>query len=650
MKRFIRSRFALSALVLALPICALADVSGTITLSANSRLNLDSGAAASSGGDVLWSGSILTPQASAKAFIIPGTSSLTGINKTLLDAFKLLATNSAIPSASLTVNTVFAVFTNGGNSAAVLVTANSGNGSITLQFATFGTTSGGGGGGPSISRVTNNSSDIPSGFPNSGISQGALFKVVGSNLADDGDATLHDSQATGGLPTTLNKAQVTVTVGTTTVNVALYYATPNQIDGVMPSTMPAGPGTLTVTHNGAASTAFNITVVVAAPGITTYNNGTTIVAQDFARPTDPFGGLVTFQKSATPGGVITVWGSGFGATSDSDTAYTGTPHAVSATYSIYIGGVQVTNVGYAGRSQYPGVHIFVLTIPQTVPTGCYVPFAVVTGNIVSNVATLPIRAGGGACQDPQLGTNGDQLTNLSSAAKTGYVLVSQATVPGTGVSNNAVAFFQQTSGVSAPGGGGVVSIGGCILAQSLSGGSTPTVTALNAGTITVTGPSGPPVTLQSASQVPGLYFGTLSSIPSTGGAFVFSGTAGSQVGAFTATVNFPNPLMTWTNQSAAAGVNRGQGLPITWSGGTPGSFVIITGTSVNGTASGTYTCYAPQSAGSFTVPSYILLGLPAGTGSTQVTNSTNLTTFSASGIDFGGALGNVSIQVNTNFN
>jgi len=46
--------------------------------------------------------------------------------------------------------------------------------------------------------------------------------------------------------------------------------------------------------------------------------------------------------------------------------------------------------------------------------------------------------------------------------------------------------------------------------------------------------------------LPGFYSGTLASIPSTGGAFVFNGTAGSQVGAFTATVTFPNPLLAWT--------------------------------------------------------------------------------------------------------
>jgi hypothetical protein len=45
-----------------------------------------------------------------------------------------------------------------------------------------------------------------------------------------------------------------------------------------------------------------------------------------------------------------------------------------------------------------------------------------------------------------------------------------------------------------------------------------------------------------------------------------------------------------------------------------------------------------------------MLGLPAGTGTTSVQNSTNLGTFSASGLDFGATLGAVSFIVNSNYN
>jgi len=647
--------FAWAALALAFPISALADLSDTKTLSANTGLNLDTGAFTSSGnGDILWNGNTLTPQGNAKAANVGPAGGLTGLSKSVLDGFKLLASSAAIPSSTLVVGDVFVVFTNGGNTSGVLVTANSGS-SITLQFTTFGV-SGGSGGGPTISRVSNNSSDIPSGFPNSGITQGALFKIVGSGLAEDGDASLHDSQASGGLPTTLNGASVTVTSNGTTLVIPLYYATPAQIDGVMPANMPlSSSATLTVTHNGTAS--FTVQVVAAAPGLTTYNNGT-VVAQDNARPTEFLGGLVTFTKSAPLGGVLIIWGSGFGATSDSDTAYTGAPHQTDVPYTVYIGGVQA-NVSYKGRTVYPGVSVFAVTVPQNAPQGCYVPMvavASVNGNsIVSNTATLPIHAGGGPCSDPQLGYDGNQVSTLTgkSTVKNGVVFVGQTTSPGAGgsptTSSAASAVFSSVTGTNYAG-GNTVSIGGCIVLQSVSGGPTTTSTGLNAGTITVTGPNLSATALSTLSGFPGFYSAVIPAIPSTGGAYAFNGGGGPDVGGFTANVTLPNPLLTWDNQSVAATVSRSGGLTVSWSGGTSGSYVTITGSSLNSGATGTYTCIAPQADGHFFVPSYILLSLPAGTGTTSVANTTNFSTFNANSLDFGRAFGSVTISVNSSYN
>ena len=664
MKHTQRNWLAVATLALALPIYAFADTSGTKTLSASTNLNLDTGNTASgAGGDILWSGSTITPQGSAKAFNVGPAGSLTGITKSLLDGFKALASSAAIPSSTLVVGDLFAVFTNGGNTAAVLVTTN-GNGSITLQFTTFGASSGGGGGGPIITKVQNNSSSIPAGFPNSGIAPSSLFKIRGSGLSDNVDVNNHSSEGAG-LSTTLNGASITVTVGSTTVHPAMYYAgpfdpdtsSPMQLSAVLPAATPLGTATVVVTYKGVASNSFQIQVVEAAPGITTYNNGTG-VAQDVTRLGDSVAGLVTFTKSIAPGGVILLWGTGLGATSkDYDTTYNATQLQTSIPYAIYIGGVQVTNIIYKGATVYPGVSVFGLTVPSNVPTGCYVPIVAVAttaaGPVVSNTATLPIAVGSGTCSDPQLGIAGDQVSTLSgkTTVNTGTVIVVQGTAPGTGgaptTSNTAVAVFQQVAGSNFAG-GSTVSIGGCILIQSVTGGSTTLPTGLNAGTITVTGPGGSPVTLTAFAQFPGLYSATLSSIPSTGGAYVFNGTAGSQVGGFTTTVTFPNPILSWTNQSAAATVNRSQGLTVNWTGGSSGTYVTITGTSVSGTASGSYTCIAPQAAGTFTVPNYILLGMPAGTGTTSVQNSTNFTTFSASGLDFGLALGSESFSVNSN--
>jgi hypothetical protein len=83
-------------------------------------------------------------------------------------------------------------------------------------------------------------------------------------------------------------------------------------------------------------------------------------------------------------------------------------------------------------------------------------------------------------------------------------------------------------------------------------------------------------------------------ITSSGGAFSYIGSGGADVGKFKATINLPDPLLTWTNRSAAATINRALGVEVKWSGGGPGTFVIIAGNSSSETtgANGTFTCVA----------------------------------------------------------
>jgi len=61
-----------------------------------------------------------------------------------------------------------------------------------------------------------------------------------------------------------------------------------------------------------------------------------------------------------------------------------------------------------------------------------------------------------------------------------------------------------------------------------------------------------------------------------------------------------------------------------------------------------FTCRARLEAGQLTVPGYILLGLPAGSGSINVQNDI-LKTFTASGLDQGVAQAGVSFNMPTTF-
>ena len=194
-----------------------------------------------------------------------------------------------------------------------------------------------------------------------------------------------------------------MSVGGTTVQPAMYYATPGQIAAVLPSNTPTGSATITVSYNGATSNAFSFQVVPYALGINTYfgTGGGLILA------TDTSGSIFTYTNSAKPGQTIVLYGSGLGAdTADSDTVFTTTPHAVNTPIKIYIGGIPAT-ILYAGSSGYPGYNQIDLTIPDNVPTSCYVGFVGVTGSgkniTTTNFGSLAISPSGGQCNDSIFG-------------------------------------------------------------------------------------------------------------------------------------------------------------------------------------------------------------------------------------------------------
>lgn len=232
------------------------------------------------------------------------------------------------------------------------------------------------------------------------------------------------------------------------------------------------------------------------------------------------------------------------------------------------------------------------------------------------------------------------------------VALIQTNTPGSGgtrtITNSTDAAFEKYTGIYTP--GKSVSPGGCIVAPVVPV-PVPAFSGLDAGTITLTGPAGLSTTLASQFGIKGAFYSALpaGAIPSSGGNFTFKGSGGADVGPFTSTLTLSN-LLTWTNQSAAATVVKSQGLHVTWTGGTPGTYVFITGSvssSALGAAAG-YTCLAPVDAGQFTVPSYILMALPDGNGGTQVQNII-YSSLPASGLDIGIATADVSISVTSTY-
>ncbi len=635
----------LAASIVAVQIVARADVNGTITLSTNTALNLDTAATATSGGDILWNGSTITPQGKARAYNL-GNLEQAGFNtlsKGVIDGVKAVASSAAIPAAKLVAGDVFVVYTNGGNEAKVLVQSNSG-GSIALQFVTFVVPVPTG---PVITAVQNNSSRIPAGYPSYGIAPSSIFVVVGTGLSDPGQPVLQSS-ADPGIPLTLNGTSISVTVSGTTVQAPLYYTSPTQVAAVLPAKTPIGTGTLTVTYRGTSSAPAPIAVVPAALGINTFytNSG---VATDAST-----GALLTYTNSGSPGQTIVLWTSGLGADpNDSDTIFSANPHSVNTPLAIYIGGIPA-KILYQGSAGYPGVNQINLTIPGSAPSGCWISLVAIAGGIVSNTASLPINAGGGACFDAMSGLNGNQIApSGGQTLRTALVALIQTNTPkkdGTrSISSSTDAAFEKYTGIYTP--ANSLSPGGCIINYP-NPVEIPGITGLDPGTITLTGPGGVNVKLASQFGIKGAFFAMLpdGAIPQSGGSFTFTGTGGADVGAFSSTITFTNPLLTWTNQSAAATVDRSKDLTVTWSGGNAGSYVFISGVSTSVSARLTlgFTCMEKADAGKFTVPSYILSALPAGPGGTELQNAV-LQRLMPSRVDIGVADGTVSFSVTSTY-
>jgi len=489
---------------------------------------------------------------------------------------------------------------------------------------------------PAISAIYNNSSFIPTGYPGYGIAPSSLFVIQGTGLADPGTPVLQDT--THGLPLTLSGASLSVTVSGKTTHPAIYYTSPTQVAAVLPAATPVGTGTITVTYKGATSAPFPVKVVTSALGFSMYA-GSVAIATDAVT-----GALLGYTQSGKPGEIILLWGTGLGADpADSDTTYTPAPHQLNVNLQLYIGEIKA-DIIYQGASVYPGVAVLGVTIPPSVATGCFVSVSALIDQTPSNVATLPIASDGGVCHDAYSGLDGKQINQAALGTyKTGSlrVLQNNSVVSGNPKSSGqATAALLQVSTSFAP---EAPAVGGCLLSP---GSGSVSVTGLDSGTVTLTPSGGSAVTMTGFAT--GEYSALLPVVP--GGNYTFRGSGGTQVGGFQAAINMPVPALNWTNQSAAATVNRAAGLPVTWTGGMPKTLVNITGFSAAAEIGVGFSCLVAVEAGQFTVPANILLALPAGSGYVVLINNSPPGNFSATGIDFGTISASINFVENTIYN
>src|SRR6516165_7560172 len=485
---------------------------------------------------------------------------------------------------------------------------------------------------PVITSVANAASNIPFNSP---VAQGAVFVIKGSGL---GPADI--SVATAPFQNTnLSGTSVAVTVGSTTVNALMYYTSDKQVAALLPSNTPTGAGSFTVTYNGQTSAAVGHGITASNVGILTLDSS----GQGPAIITYPDYGLVSAAKAANcggpntacgaanPGDTLTLWGTGLGPVTGDDASGAGLGQNMpNIPLTVWLGGVQAP-VSYQGRSGCcVGLDQVVFTVPNNVPTGCAVPLVVQIGtttNTVSNTAVLPVANESRDCtptnraftsvnieQGVMAGpvTFGslelDRLSNNNSPGYNDGVQFLFAKIPS--YPPGSQPFFDSWID-DQPIGTCLVKVNGNSDDNYLFGNLVP----LDAGpSFTVKGPGGS----MTVAANPGQTKATLSAAGTflVPGTYTISGTGGKDVGPFSATITIAAPPTLVSPLSANnLTVTRSSGMSVTWSGGDPNGhveIVLVGATESSFNAAALAYCKAATSAGTFTIPSYVLLALPAG--------------------------------------
>jgi len=497
---------------------------------------------------------------------------------------------------------------------------------------------------PTISAVQDAAANTPS------VAAGSIFIVKGVNLSASGFTEF-------GLPypATSNGIQITFTpvvVGgpTSAYLVYLYNESGvNQLAAILPSSVAAGSYNVTVNNNGVVSAPFTTSVVQHKPTLFTQDSSGTglVVAQNYISASeldiDRFttGAIsgVTISP-AKPGQTLILWGTGLGQITTPDNQGTTFNFLPALNVQVIVGGVSITPT-FAGLNGYPGEDQINFVLPSNVPTGCTVSLQVSVNGTLSNATFLSVApsASSAACVAPGLTTA--QLQNLDNGGSltTGGFELEQITgsivEPSIGnlseVIASAAGGFTQVTGFQLASSSAVSSqpTGACQVIQSSTGGSTTTasatITSLDAGAVTLSGPGGSNITNQPLPETANTYDLTIteqftppiSGAPTQGipnasvvpGTYTLKGSGGKDVGPFTTSLTL-GTLLSITGGLPST-VNRGAGLTLNWTGGNSTDTVEIFGSSGTSTGTASFVCITTAGAGTFTVPASILTQLPA---------------------------------------
>ncbi|MBI4893525.1 MAG: hypothetical protein HY821_23085 [Acidobacteria bacterium] len=537
--------------------------------------------------------------------------------------------------------------------------------------------------------VVSAASRLPASLPSGAIARGSTFSVLekGIGPTDPVSATSYP------LDTTLGGVSVKIKQGENTFDAYPVLASSTQVDAVLPSVVPEGDATATVSYDGKTMEPVPFKVVNRNFGVFTTARGSGPAKVQLVQPD---GSLVWASQviTAKPGQEALIWGTGLGPVDGGDNVVPPQGNMASDV-QVLVAGLQA-QVLYAGRSATtPGQDVVRIVLPPETPSGCYVPVQVNLPGYYGNMATIAVNPEGKQCSDPTNPFSG----LLTTGRKGGSIFLLRGNFVGTidaekGVQDvtldAGLAIFLETPGgggeqafnplVSMPPPGsctsytGVADPTGLSSVASASGSSGAIGKVLDAGeTITITHPSGQKVTLEgpAADEDPGAYGGFFGgNIPGsedppkplffTPGTYRVTGTGGRDVGAFETTINVPPPVE-WTNKAEMTAIDRAAGVTFTWSTPTTPQRILLGAAATDQTtkAASGFFCVVPGGTGRFTVPPNVLAHMPPTvdpdpkkTGAGLIFGTLpadDIAKFTATGIDQGqiyyGLLGTTLVQV-----
>ena len=416
--------------------------------------------------------------------------------------------------------------------------------------------------------VVNAASYVPSPEDGHALAPGSIATVFGQNLA----AATAQAQST---PLPANLAGTSVTING--VAAPLFYASPTQINLQVPAEVPAGTASgyssvpVVVTTAAGPSQPVMVDTYYVGPGIFTLNGSGCGQAAVLNVKPDGTVSLNGPSNSAAPGDYLEVFGTGLGPPKVAIPDGTPAPAGMSDESGVarLLGATTLSTSAWKAPGLV-GVDQINAQVPPGVLEGCAVTLAAAPGNLFGPPVVVSIHSGGGQCVDPPLETLG--------RIKLKRVVAVNATPPSE--TDTFSAWFDGSPGKTPPppaspliaagyliAGGGTAVIPACTL---------PGYVTLDAGTITLQGPSGPAVAVAPALLDGKIaYQETLPAGAITGGTFGVSAEGGTNVGPFQTSLAVGAPIQITSQFPAGTYIDPSKPFTVAWQGGSPGSVVTV---------------------------------------------------------------------------